>query len=290
VLLNPARLRTELNKPMVTPGQAMKLDGRLVEKPWGRTELPLGFGDTGGKRIGEIWFAGGEAGDLPLLLKYIFTSERLSIQVHPNDEQARASGLPHGKNECWYILDAEPDAVLGLGLKSPMTPAALRASILDGSIEQLIDWRPAQAGDVIYVPAGTIHAIGPGLSLIEVQQNIDVTYRLYDYGRPRDLHLDDGLKVARPLPYPDDFASHSAGGESRPLVSVAHFSLLRLSGDSGPADGLIDRQRWALPLEGVVLSNGASASPGECLFLAPGAPLDVPEHSLLLLAVAGPLP
>jgi mannose-6-phosphate isomerase class I len=82
---------------------------------------------------------------LPLLLKYIFTSERLSIQVHPNDEQARASGLPHGKNECWYILDAEPDAVLGLGLKTPMTPAALRASILDGSIEQLIDWRPAQA-------------------------------------------------------------------------------------------------------------------------------------------------
>ena len=87
-----------------------------------------------GERIGEVWFTDGA--DLPLLAKYIFTSERLSIQVHPDDEQARARGLPQGKSECWYILDAEPGATLGLGLKREMGKEELRAAALDGSIER----------------------------------------------------------------------------------------------------------------------------------------------------------
>ena len=151
------------------------------------------FEPPAGQRIGEVWFTGG--GDLPLLAKYIFTSERLSIQVHPNDQQARARGLASGKTECWYILDAEPDATIGLGLTREVSPEELRAAALDGSIEQLIDWRPVKAGDFILVPPGTIHAIGAGISLLEFQQNADVTYRLYDYGRPRELHLDDSVAV-----------------------------------------------------------------------------------------------
>jgi mannose-6-phosphate isomerase len=274
---------------MNTGGRPIKLETRRVEKPWGRTELPPAFGATSGERIGEIWFAGDDAPDLALLLKYIFTSERLSIQVHPNDQQARALGLPHGKNECWYILDAEPGAVLGLGLKSPADRETLRAAAIDGSIEQLIHWRPVKAADVIYVPAGTIHAIGAGVSLLEVQQNIDVTYRLYDYGRPRELHLDDGMKVAKPLPYPDEFASQAAEPGDRVLVSMPHFTLLRCSHSGGEADRLSVRDRWAVPISGSVQSDGIAAGTGECLFLPAGTALEVSNDSELLLAAAGPL-
>ena len=172
----------------------MKLQRRYVEKPWGRTELPPMFDPPAGERIGEVWFTDGA--ELPLLAKYIFTSERLSVQVHPDDEQARARGLAQGKSECWYILDAEPGATLGLGLTREVGSDELRAAALDGSIEQLMDWRAVAAGDFFFVPSGTIHAIGAGISLLEFQQNADVTYRLYDYGRPRELHLDDGMAVA----------------------------------------------------------------------------------------------
>ena len=139
----------------------MKLERHYVEKPWGRTELPQLFDAPAGKRIGEVWF--GTSGEKPLLVKYLFTSERLSIQVHPNDEQARARGLARGKSECWYILDAEPGATLGLGLKRDVPKAELRSAALDGSIEELMDWRAVRAGDFFMVPPGTIHAIGGGI-------------------------------------------------------------------------------------------------------------------------------
>ena len=140
----------------------MKLNRRYVEKPWGRSELPPMFDPRGGKRVGEVWFEGDQ--DLPLMAKYIFTSERLSIQVHPNDEQARERGLASGKSECWTILDADRDATLGLGLKREVGEEELREAALDGSIEELMDWRPVSAGDFVFVPAGTIHAIGAGIS------------------------------------------------------------------------------------------------------------------------------
>ncbi len=146
------------------------------------------------KRIGEIWFVSDEP--LPLLAKYIFTSERLSVQVHPDDDQARSRGFPRGKAECWFILDCDPGATIGLGLTRQLTRDELRAAALDGSIEDAIDWRPVKPGDFLYVPPGTIHAIGAGISLLELQQNSDVTFRLYDYGRPRELHLEDALAVA----------------------------------------------------------------------------------------------
>ena len=269
--------------------RAAKLETRYVEKPWGRTELPATFGDTGGRRIGEIWFADDKRPDLELLVKYIFTSERLSIQVHPNDEHARALGLPRGKNECWYILDAEPEAVLGLGLKEPAHPNAVRAAATDGSIEAMIDWRPVRPGDFIYVPAGTIHAIGPGLSLLEVQQNSDVTYRLYDYGRPRELHLDEGMRVAKPLPYPDEFISHAGDGEDRVLINGPHFTLMLCSSPCADADELIERERWAMPIAGRINAGSASAGPGECLLLPPGEAFEASADTRLIVAAAGSL-
>jgi mannose-6-phosphate isomerase len=239
----------------------MKLDRRYVEKPWGRTQLPATFDAPSGKRIGEVWYTGD--GEQPLLVKYLFTSERLSIQVHPDDEQARARGLAQGKSECWYILDAEPGATLGLGLKSAISAADLRSAALDGSIEQLMDWWPVRTGDFFMVPPSTIHAIGGGISLLEFQQNSDVTYRLYDYGRPRELHLDDAISVARALPYPDSLAQHLSPEEQRTLVDGPRFILVHTLTDT-----LQDRQRWVIPLEGTVTSNGEHAGCGDCLLVA----------------------
>ena len=266
----------------------MKLEARTVEKPWGRTRLPPMFGGGQGadRRIGEIWFAAPDGRGLPLLVKYIFTSERLSIQVHPDDAQARARGLPNGKSECWYIVEAEPGAELGIGLTREVRPEELRAAALDGSIEKLLDWRPVRAGDFFYVPAGTVHAIGAGLSLIEVQQVSDVTYRLYDYGRPRELHLDDGIGVARAEPYPAALATHVESG-SPVLVGGPHFTLLRVEGGSAEAERLRGRERMAIPLDGAVRAGEIEARAGECLFVAAEEEIDV--DGACLLAAPGPL-
>jgi mannose-6-phosphate isomerase len=245
----------------------MKLDRQYVEKPWGRTRLPPIFDPPPGQRTGEVWFTGGE--ELPLLAKYIFTSERLSIQVHPNDEQALARGLPRGKAECWYILEAEPDATLGLGFVREVSKEELRSAALDGSIERLMDWRPVGAGDFYFVPPGTVHAIGAGISLMEFQQNAKVTYRLYDYGRSRELHLEDGLDVATTKPLDRCPIRHIPRDEERVLLSGPKFTLVHAT-----RDWFADKLRWILPLEGAVESNGEIAMPGECLLAAPGDAVD----------------
>lgn len=258
---------------------ATKLKPELVEKPWGREQIPAMFGPAEGRRIGEVWFTGPD--NLPLLVKYIFTSESLSIQVHPDDRQARERGLPGGKNECWYILDAEPDAKLGLGLVREVPADALRAAALDGSIEELMNWRPVRAGDFFYVPAGTVHAIGAGVSLLEFQQNQDVTYRLYDFGRPRELHLEDGMAVARAEPYPDELARHVEAGEDRVLLDGPLFSLLHQRSDVEPAN-LQGRQRWVMPLDGEVVCGAVRAAAGDCLLLGPGEKLERASTRVLI--------
>ncbi len=245
----------------------MKLKREYIEKPWGRTLLPAIFDAPEDQRIGEVWFTG--AHDLPLLAKYIFTSERLSIQVHPSDEQARARGQRSGKAECWYILDAEPDASIGLGLTKELTSGELRNSALDGSIEQLIDWKPVEAGEFILVPPGTVHAIGAGIALLEFQQNADITYRLYDYGRPRELHLEDGIAVATAAPFDERLIQRVSHGEERMLVGGPAFRLASTS-----RDVFTDKRRWVMPIEGNVKSEDAIAGAGECLVVNPGQRLE----------------
>jgi mannose-6-phosphate isomerase len=142
----------------------------------------------------------------------------------------------------------------------------LRSAALDGSIEQLMDWRPVRAGDFFMVPPGTIHAIGGGISLLEFQQNVDVTYRLYDYGRPRELHLDDGVAVANAAPYLDSLAQHLSTSEQRTLVDGPHFVLTQSDHDQ-----LTDRQRWIIPLDGYAESDGERTAPGGCLLVPGGA-------------------
>jgi mannose-6-phosphate isomerase len=256
----------------------VKLQRQYVEKPWGRTRLPPMFDPPVDARIGEVWFTGGA--ELPLLAKYIFTSERLSVQVHPDDAQARGRGLPHGKSECWYIIEAEPDATLGLGLKREVSAEELRSAALDGSIEKLLDWRAVRPGDFFFVPPGTIHAIGGGLSLIEFQQNADVTYRLFDYGRQRELHLDDAVAVADRAPYRGALAQHLSASDERALVDGPDFKFIHTH-----ADMLRDRRRWVLPLEGRVQSGGETASCGECLLVEADEELVCEDARMLIGAM-----
>lgn len=238
------------------------LPTRMVERPWGRETLPAPFVAPSSEKVGEVWFEPPAALDA-LLVKYLFTSEALSVQVHPSDCDAPAG--KRGKEECWYVIAAEPGAKLGIGFKAPISAEAMRAAALDGEIENLLAWHPARAGDFFYIPAGTVHAIGPGLSLIEVQQNSDMTYRLYDYGRPRELHLDAGIAVANGLPYPR--LLHCAVPESGAvsLVDGPHFRLDRL--DGAPDAEIVARYDGPLlviPLDGEAELDCQLVRAGEC--------------------------
>lgn len=257
----------------------MKLDPHFIEKPWGRADLPAIFGSKCDRRIGEIWF--GAAGRLPLLAKYLFTSERLSVQVHPDDAQARDHGLARGKAECWYIVDAQPGATIGLGLGQSLTRDQLRGAALNGSIVNAMHWRPVSAGDFFYVPPGTIHAIGGGISLLEFQQNSDITYRLYDYGRPRELHLDEAVAAATLADYPEHLFQRVRESDERVLVDGPQFTFIHCH-----SDALQDRRRWILPLEGTARCDGDSASAGECLLVEAGEQIETDGARLFIGAAA----
>ncbi len=145
----------------------------------------------------------------PLLMKILFPQEKLSVQVHPGDAMAREHGEPHGKTECWYALEAVSGAKVALGLHPGVTGQEVKSAIQAQTLEDLLEWVPVEKGDMIFVDAGTVHAVGPGVVLLETQQNSDMTYRLYDYGRPRELHLEDGLKATR---------VHTAAGKVEPQI------------------------------------------------------------------------
>lgn len=260
---------------------ARLLGMRQVAKPWGRAALPAPFVNACGEPVGEIWFAHEDAAPLPLLAKYLFTSEKLSVQVHPDDGQAQARGLASGKEECWLVIDAAPGAVLGIGTMRPLSADELRAAALDGSIAELMDWKPVARGDFFYIPAGTVHAIGAGVSLIELQQNADITYRLYDYGRPRALHLDDGVAVSDARPYADARATKVDFAADRLLVDGPIFRVM-LGGDqcdlAGSGTSLI------VPLAGRAFAGGTSGGPGDCLAVDAGTPWHAEPDARLLIA------
>lgn len=172
---------------------------KVLEKVWGTPNTEPWHENPERTNVGEVWF---EASDrIPLLVKFLFTSENLSVQVHPRDEYARQHHDSCGKTEMWHVLRAEGDARIAVSVKEQISPDRLRESALSGEIVGLLNWVPVQAGDTFFTPAGTIHALGAGLTVCEVQQYSDITYRLYDYGRPRELHLDHGVAVSDLHPY-----------------------------------------------------------------------------------------
>ena len=189
-------------------------------RPWGRLDLRPWYKTTGTTEpVGEAWLTGAQCvvetgalkgrtlaqvaadefggAEFPLLVKLLFPNEKLSVQVHPDDAMARAMGQPRGKTECWYVLQAEAGATIALGLRQGVTKGAVGAAVADGTLEELLEWVPVEAGEMVFVDAGTVHAIGPGVVLLETQQTSDATFRLYDYGRGRELHLEQGLRAMK---------------------------------------------------------------------------------------------
>lgn len=268
---------------------AIRLETKRVEKPWGRRDLWPGFENAaeGGEPVGEIWFQDPRGHDPELLVKYLFTSEKLSIQVHPDDAAAQAAGYPRGKDEAWIVLAAEPHAVIGIGMREVMSRDQLRASAIDGSIEDKLCWKAVKAGDVFYSPAGTVHAIGPGLTLVEVQQNVDLTYRLYDYGRPRELHLDEGIAVSDPVPYVAPFVPLEAS-RGRQILADGPAFVLEHWAKSGrgtlKGDG---RTIWLVPLKGGGTVDDKPFTAGENWLIEGEVDFAVDEGSELLLAYPG---
>jgi len=234
-------------------------------RPWGTTDLsPIYPDHKFDEKIGEAWLTGDECkvangpwagrtlADLsrlcgralvgeaardperfPLLLKFLFPHEKLSVQVHPDDEQAQRTGQPWGKTECWYVAAAKPGSQVAMGLKPGVTRMDLQRAIEEKRAEELLRWINIHPGEMIYVAGGTVHTLGPGSILVETQQQSDCTYRLYDYGRPRELHLQEGLaavkeqvasgKVVRPAP------SSIAGTKNKlaPLIRAPYFVVER---------------------------------------------------------------
>lgn len=232
-------------------------------RPWGSQNLaPIYPGRAFEEKIGEAWLTGDDCkptngplrgfslNDLssqygtdfvgtaapdpkrfPLLTKFLFPHEKLSVQVHPDDDAARRAGHPNGKTECWYVAHAQPGAQLALGLKPGVSRQQLEAAISQQTAEGLLNWIKIFPGDILYVAAGTVHTLGPGSVIVETQQQSDLTYRLYDYGRPRELHLKDGMaavkekvgsgKVVRPAP------REIPGTRNRlaPLVMSSYFAV-----------------------------------------------------------------
>lgn len=267
---------------------------RLVSKPWGSTDLlPWSAIQADGIAIGELWFQRSDvkAPDPTLLLKLLFTKEPLSIQVHPDDAFARSIGLVNGKTEAWYILSATPEAKVAIGLKRQLTSEQLRASIEDGSIADLIQWRRVRKDDVIFVPAGTIHAIGPGLVLAEIQQRSDTTFRLFDHGRQREIHVDNAVAAANAGPAECQSIPNRLSDARSVLVTSPHFVLERI--DLPPNSNWqldAERETWVLVIDGHVQVELMNAFVGEAIFVeADRASLKVGSRGLKgLLAYLGP--
>ncbi|MFZ3217577.1 MAG: type I phosphomannose isomerase catalytic subunit [Candidatus Acidiferrales bacterium] len=217
-----------------------RLEPIFSPRPWGARTLAPWFPEKSNlaEPLGEAWMTGAEcrfatapfagqelgkvwpdlkadwtgtrisaaSGSIPLLVKFIFAEDKLSVQVHPDDAYAsrheQAAG-GRGKTEMWYALQARPGAEALVGLKPSVTPEIFRRAIADGTAEECLEHVPLHSGDAIFVPAGTTHTIGAGLVLCEIQQYSDLTYRVYDYnrrdaqGRPRELHIEKALQVIR---------------------------------------------------------------------------------------------
>jgi len=216
------------------------------------------------------------ATDFPLLLKILFPEEKLSVQVHPDDAAAQRIGQPRGKTECWYVLEAKPGSMVALGLRQGVTPEALRAAAANNTLEDLLQWLPVSVGDMVFVDAGTVHAIGPGVVMLEIQQTSDTTYRVYDYGRPRELHLDAAIGVMKPVTNAGKVSPTRFPGATR-LISEQYFVADRFDMD-GTQPVVMSSSRSP---QCVVALKGAITitTPGEAIVLNPGEAAIVPVGS-----------
>jgi len=256
--------------------EPFRLEPKFVERIWGTPDLRPWYDHvldetSGHNPIGEVWLTGDECqvstgklagltlGEVfsgysaamlgtetpesvqdasPLLMKVIFAREKLSVQVHPDDRLAQKYGQPRGKTECWYALAADPGAEVAAGLRPGVTLAQVEAEVADGTLESSLEILPVAAGEMVFVDAGTVHAIWPGSVLLETQQNCDITYRLFDYGRPRELHVAKALEAIRLQTQAGKVAPQEIPGDRTVLVASDYFRVEKVivdgarSGDS----------------------------------------------------------
>ena len=250
----------------------VRLKPRFVERVWGTRELAPWFPDSAVK-IGEVWFTSDDnvtsegltlralmerdgekllgtavrpafGGRFPILVKFLLTREKLSVQVHPDDAYAEEHEGSPGKTEMWYVLRAGPEATIAAGFRKTIDQAQLRRAVLDGTVEEHLKWWPAEAGQTYFIPARTVHAVGADVVICEIQQNSDITYRLWDYGRPRALHLESSLAVAELRPHPGPGTPVPFGGGEL-LASCAYFSTERMDLND-PVEWHSDSERFHL--------------------------------------------
>jgi len=267
-------------------------------RPWGTYDLAPIYSKKFDEKIGESWLTGdncrvqngalagkslselaiqykrelvGDApvdeGRFPLLAKFLFPHEKLSVQVHPDDDDAHAIGQPCGKTECWYVAHATPDAEIGLGLKAGVTREQFEQSIQENRAEELLNWIKLKVGDMIYVAGGTVHTLGPGSIIVETQQQSDTTFRLYDYGRPRELHLKDGLRVIKEKagsgkvrPRPFDGLDRN-GNHPHPLVASTYFVVQRFDLEKGEIAEFSARDHSSVQIVVAIEGTGVLQAP-----------------------------
>ena len=283
----------------------LRLRPIFQERIWGVENLPEWYPQPApGKPIGEAWLtaetcvvdsgplegttlaeltrqypaAFGSSGKdgFPLLIKTLFPREKLSVQVHPDDRQAAELGELRGKTECWYILSADPGAAVAVGFREPLSIAAIQEAIENKTLEAKLAYLPVKAGDMVYVDAGTVHAIGPGMVVLETQQYSDMTYRLYDYGRPRELHIGPGLAVAKVQSDAGLVAPVDMDGFTR-LVASPYFVVDRfVAMPAASALAMKDKVQMLFALqEGCVVESAGSAAP-----LEPGSIFVLPAEGV----------
>ena len=264
----------------------IRLEPRFVERVWGTTELAPWFSSVSGK-TGEVWFTSDEnqtsegvslralmerdrerllgtdvkpafGGRFPILVKFLFTTERLSVQVHPDDEYANRNEDSPGKTEMWYVLRADAGATIAAGFRQTLHPEQLRQAVYEGSVAEQLEWWPAAPGQAYFIPARTVHAVGAGIVICEIQQNSDVTYRLWDYGRPRELHVESAMEVADLGPHPGPSDPVPFGGGEL-LASCRYFATERMDLNE-PVEWHSDSERFHLLIAtrgtGVMTSGG----------------------------------
>jgi mannose-6-phosphate isomerase len=282
------------------------------ERPWGVRDLRPIYTKIVKEPIGESWltwsdscvangpFAGRTLGEIakqyrrdlvgsvavyedrfPLLVKFLFPAKKLSVQVHPDDAGAQRVGQPYGKTECWYVLQAEPDAQVALGLKPDTTLQEFESSIHKNRAEALLNWISVSAGDMIYVTAGTVHTIGGGMVLVETQQSSDITYRLYDYGRPRELHIKDGIAAIK-LDSKAGKVVRDSAGDPNVLVRSPFFQVEKLNLRE-PLQATVSREspHIVVAIEGAGMIESAGMEPisftrGEAVVV----PASVPAYTV----------
>jgi mannose-6-phosphate isomerase len=264
------------------PQLLQRLKATAYEKVWGTTNTEPWWRNPERKQIGEVWFTA--SASTPLLVKFLFTSDNLSVQVHPGDAYARKHANDNGKTEMWHVLRAEPGARVALGLNAAVSEYELAAACLSGKIVDLLNWVPAKKGDTFFTPAGTIHAIGGGLTICEIQQVSDTTYRLYDWGRKdRELHLEDGKAVSN--------RERHTGGACQLPVECKYFRTERLVVKGAHPCPAPSRSTIYIAIEGEGTIGGLPFVQGEAFEGSAGAdPVEIASPNAVFLIAFAPSP